>query len=1091
MKKFLLSTFVLLLTAFSLFAQVTTSSLTGTVRDDKETLIGASVKATHTPSGTVYGASTNASGNFTIPNMRIGGPYTIEVSYVGYQPKTITNVTLRLGEPYVLNVALVQGAQLSEVVITALTKEQAFNAAKTGASTNISTREISSLPTISRSITDFTKITPQANGTSFGGRDNRLNNIQVDGANMNNNFGLSSDPLPGGGAMPISIEAYDQISVNIAPYDVRQSGFTGAGINAVTKSGTNSFHGSAYGYYRDQSFIGTKVGDNDISSSIVDSKNQTYGFSLGGPLVKNKLFFFVNAEREAANRPGINFTPTGGSGVGTVSAATVADLQAVSNYLRTNFGYETGAYDNFPNFESGNRKVLAKLDWNINNNHKFTLKYSDFDNNNDQQLNNTSVPNGGGFNVTGASSALSRLPNNRFSNRSMAYANSNYQFHDVTRSGTAELNSTFGGKMSNQLLVAFTKNQTTRAFDGPVFPSIDIFNGAGQNVISVGMDPYTNNNDVVNDIFSVTNNFTYYAGKHTLTAGGTYEYQKVGNMFMAGSNSYYVFDSVNDFITNQAPRYYAYTYSLVPGKSAIYSAELKIGQLGLYAQDEWNVNNKLRLTLGIRGDLPVYHEQPISNPFVKSMQFYDENGQLTNYDTGVFPKNRLLLSPRVGFRYDAFNDNSLVVRGGTGIFTGKIPFVWLTNIPTNSGMYQLGMGVTSAANLSTIRFSADPNAYANASFFPKTAGTSAPSNLVFADPNFKFPQVFRTNLAVDKTFGNGFIATLEGMYTKDINAVRMFNANTNPENGTITEANGVTRPRITGNNRLNGGTSSAIVLTNTKKGHSGFITGQLSKSFTDGFFGSVAYTYTNAKEVSANPGSQASSVWNSNPNVGTSNAVELGFGDDYVPHRVIGTFSYRKEYAKHFATTVSLLYEGAHQTRYSFVVNGDMNGDGNNSTDLMYIPNNASELNFEQYASNGVTFTPAMQAAALEQFINNSNYLKNNRGKFAERNAAMTPWLNRLDLKFLQDFYINQGGKKHNLQFSADVLNFSNLLNKNWGIRDRFVINNPLQYRSINAAGQPVYRMAQSNGELTTDAIQDNISTTSTWALQLGLRYSF
>ncbi|HEY1024558.1 MAG TPA: TonB-dependent receptor, partial [Sphingobacteriaceae bacterium] len=1046
MKKILLSLFVMLLTASGLFAQVTTSSLTGTVRDDKETLIGASVKATHTPSGTVYGASTNASGNFTIPNMRVGGPYTIEVSYVGYQPKTVTNVTLRLGEPYVLNVSLVQGAQLNEVVITALSKEDAFNAAKTGASTNISTREIATMPTVSRSITDLTKLTPQANGTSFGGRDNRLNNIQVDGANMNNNFGLSSDPLPGGGAMPISIEAYDQISVNIAPYDVRQSGFTGAGINAVTKSGTNTFTGSAYGYYRDQSFIGTKVGDNDISSSIVDSKNQTYGFSLGGPLVKNKLFFFVNAEREASNRPGIGFTPTGGSGAGTVSAATVGDLLAVSNYLRTNFGYETGAYDNFPNFESGNRKILAKLDWNINRNHKFTVKYSDFDNNNDQQMNATSVPNGGGFSVTGATNNISRLPNSRFGSRSMAFANSNYQFHDVTRSGTAELNSTFGGKISNQFLVAFTKNQTTRAFDGPVFPTIDIFNGAGQNVISVGMDPYTNNNDVINDIFSVTNNFTYYAGKHTLTAGGTYEYQKVGNMFMAGSNSYYVFDSVNDFITDQAPRYYAYTYSLVPGKSAIYSAELKIGQLGFYAQDEWNVNDKLRLTLGIRGDLPVYHEQPISNPFVKAMQFYDENGKLTNYDTGVFPENRLLLSPRVGFRYDAFKDNSLVVRGGTGLFTGKIPFVWLTNIPTNSGMYQLGMGVTSGANLSTIRFSADPDAYADASFFPKTAGTSAPSNLVFADPNFKFPQIFRTNLAVDKSFGNGLTATIEGMYTKDINAVRMFNANTNPENATITEANGVTRPRITGGNRLNGGTTSAIVLTNTKKGHSGFVTAQVNKSFNNGFFGSLAYTYTNAKEVSANPGSQASSVWNANPNVGTSNSVELGYGDDYAPHRVVGLLSYRKEYAKHFATAVSLFYEGGHQGSYSFVVNGDMNGDGNNSTDLMYIPNNASDLNFEQYTSNGVTFTPSMQAAALEQFINNSSYLKNNRGQFAERNAARTPWLNRLDLKFLQDFYITQSGKKHTLQFSADVLNFSNLLNKEWGIRDRFVINNPLQY---------------------------------------------
>lgn len=1100
MRNYLLMTMLLLLGAAGLHAQVTTSSLTGTVRDERgETLIGATVRATHQPSGTTYGSVTNVAGNFTIPNIRVGGPYTAEVTYVGYQPKTISNIFLRLGEPYVLEITLTQGTELRDVIVIGQTREQVLNAAKTGATTNISSRELATLPTISRSITDFTRITPQANGTSFAGRDARYNNIQVDGANLNNNFGLSSDPLPGGGAMPISIEAYDQISVNIAPYDVRQSGFTGAGINAVTKSGTNTFHGAVYGLYRDESFIGTKVGDSDISSTIADSKNQVYGFSLGGPIIKNKLFFFVNAEREANNRPGINFSPAGGSGVGTVSSTSAADLTTVSNYLRTNYGYETGAFDNFPNFESGNYKILTKIDWNISNNHKFILKYSDFNNVNDQQLNFTSIPNGGGFNVTGATGSITRLPNNRFGNRSMAFANSNYQFEDVTRTGTAELNSRFSDKMSNQLLVAFTNNQTTRKFDGPVFPSVDIFNGAGSNYISAGMDPYTNNNDVINNVFSITNNFTYYAGEHTLTAGGTYEYQKVGNMFMPASNSYYAFNSLDDFLTDQAPAYYAYTYSLVPGKSAIYSAELQIGQLGIYAQDDWNFSNKLRLTLGVRGDVPIYHEQPISNPAVSAIQFYDENGGLKNYDTGVFPKSNLLLSPRIGFRYNVFTDNSLVVRGGTGVFTGRIPFVWLTNIPTNSGMYQFGASLRNsntaqAAQLQNIQFSADPNAHAN--LFPTTAGTSAPGNLVFADPDFKFPQVFRTNLAVDKTFGNGFTATLEGMYTKDINAVRMFNANLNAPNATITEG-GMTRPRITGSNKLNAGTTSAIVLTNSNKGYSSFITGQLTKSFSNGLYGSLAYTYTNSKEISANPGSQAASVWNANPNVGTSNSEELFWAEDFTPHRVVGTLSYRKDYARNFASTISLFYEGANQGNYSFIVSGDLNGDGNNSTDLMYIPRNTSEMNFEQYtatvSNQTVTFTSQQQAEAFEQFINNSPYLSKNRGKIAERYGAMTPWYNRLDLRFLQDFYITDKttSKRHTLQFSADFLNFSNFLNKEWGIRDRYVINNPLQFRSVNASGQPVYRLSQSSGKLATDVFQENIGTLSTWSLQLGLRYSF
>lgn len=1100
MRKYLLFTLLILGSVTGLNAQVTTSTMSGLVKDEQEPLIGATVRATHMPSGTIYGAVTNTAGNFTIPNMRVGGPYTVDVSYIGYQPRSFSNITMRLGEPYVLNVTMVQGNQLRDVVVVGQNSEQDFNAARTGASTHISSRELATLPTISRSITDFTRVTPQANGTSFAGRDARYNNIQVDGANLNNNFGLSSDPLPGGGAMPISIEAYDQISVNIAPYDVRQSGFTGAGINAVTKSGTNTFHGAAYGLYRDQSFIGTKVGNTDIKSSIENSKNQVYGFSLGGPILKNKLFFFVNAEREANNRPGINFSPTGGSGAGTVSSTTVADLTKVSDYLRTNYGYETGGYQNFPNFESGNYKILAKIDWNLAMGHKLVLKYSDFDNNNDQLLNATSIPNGGGFSVTGATGSITRLPNSRFSNRSMSYTNSNYEFRDVTRSGTAELNSTFGDKMSNQLLLAFTRNQTTRTFDGPVFPTVDIFDGNGRNFITAGTDPYSNNNDVINNVFSVTNNFTYYAGKHTLTAGGTYEYQRVGNMFMAASNSYYVFDSLDDFLTDQTPSYYAYTYSLVPGKSAVYSAEMKIGQLGMYLQDDLNVNNRLRLTLGLRGDIPIYHEKPISNPAVAALQFYDEdkdNG-LRSYDTGVFPKSRLLLSPRVGFRYDVLGDNSLLVRGGTGIFTGRIPFVWLTNIPTNSGMYQFGANLrntntTEAATLQNIRFSGDPNAHA--SLFPTTAGTSAPGNLVFADRDFKFPQVFRTNLAVDKRFGNGLTATIEGMYTKDINAVRMFNANLPAPNATITEG-GTTRPRITGTNRLRSATSSAIVLTNSQKGYSSFITAQLSKSFSQGLYGSLAYTYTESKEISANPGSTAASVWNNNPNVGTSNSEELFFGEDYIPHRVVGTLSYRKEYAKNFASTISLFYEGANQGSYSFVVNGDLNGDGNNSTDLMYIPRDASEMSFEDFSAtvNGqnVIFTVQQQKEAFEEFINNSPYLSKNRGKIAERYGARTPWYNRLDLRFLQDFYItDKASKRHTLQFSADFLNFSNFLNKEWGIRDRFVINNPLQFRSINASGQPVYRLAQSNGELATDVFEENISTTSTWSLQLGLRYSF
>ncbi|MBC3540053.1 TonB-dependent receptor [Rufibacter sp. H-1] len=1095
MKKFLLSALLMLLCTAGLFAQVTTSSITGSVKDSKgEPLIGATVKATHQPSGSLYGASTNVEGRFTIPNTRIGGPYTIEVSYIGYQTQTFANVNLKLGETYIVNSTLAQSGTALQEVVVETDRVTLLNSARTGAATNVGTREIQTLPTISRSITDYTRLTPQgnSNGNSFGGRDNRYNNLQVDGANLNNNFGLSSDPLPGGGAQPISIEAYDQISINIAPFDVRQSGFTGAGINAVTKSGTNTFHGSAYTYYRDQSFLGTHVGDQDISSQIVDSKTVTYGATLGGPIIKNKLFFFLNYEQEEGTRPGVTWNPTGGTGSGNTSEVPVADLRSVSEYLSSKFGYNTGAYQSFPNFRSENKKFLVKLDWNINQAHRLTAKYSDLSALEDVQLNNTSVPNGGGFSVTGRTGTLSRLPYNRFSTQAMSFENSNYYFDNTVRTGTLELNSTFGSRFSNQLLGAVTKTGSPRSWNSNFFPSVDIFDGEGNNYIHVGTDPYTLNNNVSNDTYSITDNFTYYAGNHTFTAGGTYEYQYVGNQYMPAAGGYYVFNSLSDFLTDKSPVYFAQTISQT-SDPAPFAAELKIGQLGLYAQDEINFQKGLKVTVGIRADKPFYHEDPSENSAVSALSFYDQDGNLKNYSTGIWPKSRMLVSPRLGFRWDAFENNSLIVRGGTGIFTGRIPFVFLTNIPSNSGVIQYGAAITNAATLAKIKLSSDPNAYANLLTTPGTP--SVPSNVVFADRDFKFPQVWRSNLAIEKTFGNGFNLTLEGLYTRDVNGVRMRNANMKAANGVIVEGDH-TRERFvaTADRSLNPRVTTAIVLENTDKpGYATSLTAQLSKNFTSGFYGMLAYTYTNAKDITANPGSTASSVWNSNPNVGTSNAQELGYSQYAVPHRIIGAFSYRKEYLKHFASTLSFFYEGSHLGNYSFVVNGDLNNDGNSSADLMYIPRNSSEINFEAYTSNGVTYTVQQQEEAFEKFINNTPYLKNHRGEYAERNAALIPWFNRVSMRFMQDFFIETGANntKHTLQLSVDVQNLPNLLNRSWGIQERYITNNPLVYRSINAENEPVYRLQNINNTLVTNPYENTISTSSTYSIQVGARYLF
>ncbi len=1101
--KFLL-TVSLVLSVIISYAQVTTSSMKGSIQDEKgQPLIGATVKATHVPSGTVYGTVTQTNGNFTMQGMRIGGPYKIEISYLGYQPRVIEGVSLALGEAYVVKEKLSEGGTELQTINVVGQRASKINRDRTGASTIITSRQISSLPTISRSITDFTRLTPQANGNGFAGRDGRYNNLQVDGANLNNNFGLSTDPLPGGGMQPISLDAYDEIAVNIAPYDVRQAGFTGAGINAVTKSGTNTFHGTVYGFYRGENFTGGKVKDTKIT--VTPQTNKIIGGSFSGPIIKNKLFFFVNGEYEKGTYPGVTYHPTygdpGEDGRGNLSSTSADSLKVLSDYLKSKYGYNTGVYDNFPSFSRDNHKVLVKLDYNINAKHKLTVKYSDFGGTDESLLNSTSVPNSaaGGFTVftnTGVARSSTRLFNNRFSDKSMSYANSNYATKHISRTATAELNSNFSSRISNQLLLTYTHNQDTRQSPGGFFPTVDIFDGNGNNQISFGTDPFTQNNDVKNDVYTFTDNFTYSTGAHNITAGASYEYQKVGNMFMPGSGSYYIFNSLQDFLNDKSPAFYAYTYSLVPGEKQVYSAQLKVGQLGFYAQDEYNVSNHLKVTLGLRADMPVYPEKALDNPAISALQFPDKDGKLTNYSTADWPKAKILLSPRLGFRWDVMGDKSLIVRGGTGIFTGKIPFVFLTNMPTNSGMYQNSAVINQAADLASIKFNPNPDTYA--SKFPSTITPTAPKSFVLIDKNFKFPQVWRTNIGIDKGFENGITVSVDAIYTKDINAVRMRNANlknptqqlNGPDNrnyyGTTPAADKYVYPNL----------SSVIVLENTNKGNSLALTAQVSKSFSNGLYGSIAYTYTRAKEVTANPGSQASSVWQVNQNVGTSNAIELGNSQYALPHRVIANVSYRIEYLKHFATTLSLFYEGMNLSNYSYVLNGDLNGDGN-SSDLMYVYNKGTDINFLTYTfkdskGNNHTATPEEQAQAYDQFINNNKYLKNHKGDYVDRNSGLVPWYNRVDMRLLQDFFITtKNGTRHNLQFSWDVLNLPNLISKNWGVRKKYSINNPLIFKGVDANGVPTYNMNTYLNELATQPYDIDYTTSSTWGMQIGLRYSF
>jgi outer membrane receptor protein involved in Fe transport len=1089
----ILSLLMFAILAFSptlLQAQVTTSGINGSVKDKAgNALEGASIEAIHTPSGSKYSAVSLKGGNFFMQGMRIGGPYKVTVTFSGFTPYAIDGISLGLGEPYNLEVAMQQGGTELQVVTVSGTRRRT-QVDRTGAATSIGQKEITTMPSISRSLTDFTRLTPQSNGTSFGGRDNRYNNVQVDGANFNNNFGLSSDLGPGGGNNPISLDAFEEVSVNIAPYDVRQSGFTGAGINAVTKSGTNTFKGSVYTFYRDQSYNGARVGDVKLGAAQAN-KGNIYGATIGGPIIKNKLFFFGAYEYEERTSPGVQWSPTGGSGVGNLSSIQADSLKRFSDILSSRYGYETGPYDNFPSFNRKNTKILGRIDWNINKVHKLTLKYNEMVSNNDVAVNALSTPNGA---FTGLQA--------RFGPNGMSFANSNYGFEDIVRMGTIELNSRFGSRFSNQLLGTITKISAIRTSPSEVFPFIDILNANGPNTaanMSAGYEPFSYNNEVVNDVYSIIDNFSYYVGKHTFTAGISYEFQEIGNMFMPGSQSYYVFNSLQDFAENRAPARYSLTYSLVPGKQAIYASQVKVGQLGFYLQDEWNISSKFKLTAGIRYDRVNFPEKPLENPMISSLPLYDREGNITNYRNDLLP-NSNYFSPRVGFRYNPNGDKSLIIRGGTGIFAGRIPFVWMTNITQNSGMYQFGAIVNSAADLGRFTFNPDPLFHLNRgdARLPTVAGTAVPSNIVVADPDFKFPSVWRTNIAADKKIGDGWVLTFEGIFGKDINAVIMRNANQKPFDSRYN--NNDYRDRFSNNlsttRRLNNNvTGSAIVLENTSQGYQANLTAQITKQFNKGFYGTLAYTFTAAGDVSANPGSTANSVWNVNSAINGQNALEMYPSQYAIPHRIVGTVSYRVEFLKKLASTFTLFYEGSAQGTFTYVNGGDVNFDGNSGSDLLYVPKNSSDIIFVNATYNNITYTPAQQAAAFDAYINQDKYLSKRRGMYTERNGAQLPWYHQLDFKFIQDIFTTVGKTKktkHTIQGTIDIFNFANMLNRDWGIRKLVNQTQILSFVGADAAtGNPTYRLNQVNNLLPTATFRDNINISSTWSMQVGLRYIF
>jgi hypothetical protein len=1077
----------LFITVFMYGQGSTTSSVSGKVLDDKgKPLPGASIVAVHVPSGTQYGAITDIAGNYRIENMRVGGPYTVKVSFIGYTTSSYTDNFLKLGETYVQDAVLGEATTtLQEVIVTAVQRNSILSSERSGPQTNVSTRQLTSLPTISRSISDFTKFTPQAQGNAFGGRDARFNTVTIDGAAFNNNFGLStSNNLPGGNAQPISLDAIEEVSVNIAPYDIRQSQFTGASINAVTRSGDNTFKASVYSYFRPKSFTGNTVDGVKVPGANSRSST-TFGGRIGGPIIKDKLFFFLSGELEKESIPGVDWKPsTDGVAVPDqmISRTKESDLVLVKDYLKSEYNYDAGKYKDFDPFKNKNHKILARIDWNISKNHKFTLRYNEVVGTSDQQTNANSGP-----------------PNNlrnsgRISNQSLSFSNAFYGFQNTVRSITGELNSNFGSKISNKLLASNTYIQDKRTSNSSLFPFVDIWEG-GDQYMSFGYELFSYNNNVINKTFSVTDNLTFNFNKHTVTAGLSYDRMYFFNSYIREGTSYYRYSSVNAFITGADPTGFGVTYGYngndAPG------AELTFGFGGLYAQDEWKVIPRLKLTYGVRFEKPFYLGTMKDNPAISALTFADNQ----KIAVSTWPKSNILVSPRLGFNWDVKGNHSLQVRGGSGIFTGLLPFVWFTNQPTNSGVIQvpeIGWSTTSsAANLVGLDFNPDYKAFitSNPTLFPQSPSTlPSGSALAQVGKNFKLPQVWRSNLGVDVELPWNMIFTGEVIFSKDINAIKQVNINESAPAGNM--AGPDNRPYWT-TNKVISTVANAMQLENTSKGYQYSVTAQLTKNFSNGLSGMFAYTYTMAKDITSNPGSAAFSAYSSSSAVGSLNNPGLSYSNFATPNKLIGNISYRIEYAKLFATTISLVYQGFQTGRWSYTYSNDLNNDGN-SSDLMYVPRNESELTFG--TATGFTVAPADQAAAFWNYVNSNKYLSKHKGEYVSRFGQLQPWLHRFDAKLLQDIFSDFGTtRKYTLQFSVDFLNVGNLLNDKWGT----YMNNPLaNYDNVRpltvitkgtATQAPVYRLNATSLDdfKTKTTLSRSITTSSTWGCLIGFRLIF
>ena len=1124
-KSFVLA-FITMFAGVVAYAQVTTSALSGRVVDQSgEPVIGAAILAQHEPSGTVYGAVTNAEGRYTIQGMRPGGPYKVDFTCLGYQDATYTGVVLQLAETYSLNAKINESSEMLEGTIVVADAASKFAVEKTGSATNISNEQIVAIPTVNRSITDVTRLSPYGgNGMTFAGADPRTANFTVDGANFNNNFGLSGG-LVGGGS-PISIDAIEEMQVVISPYDVRQTNFIGGGVNAITKSGTNTFKGSAYVYHRNENMRGDTIDGEQITTARDKDRNTTFGFTFGGPIVKNKLFFFASAEFE---RVPTVVTRWRGSENGEanannfISRTTNADLKKASEYVKNTYGYDTGSWTDFPANES-TTKILARLDWNITQKHHLALRYNYTLNNSWREPNGTSMDGG------------SRMSGSRMSQYSMSFANSMYSLRNEVSTWAVDFNSRLSDNLSNQFLATYSRVfNPIRGTNSAEFPFVDILDAditadgePGNNYMALGYELFTWTNSVAENNVNIKDDVTLYLGAHKLTAGLNYEFQSAENHYMREGNGYYRYESLNDFLTGATPEVVTLTYGY--GDDRTPAAKVRYSKAGIYVQDEWNATDRFKLTAGLRLDGLFFNNNDLlTNKAIYELSYYPKSHDYTeqHIDTGKWPTAKLIVSPRIGFNWDVLGNKTLTVRGGTGLFQGRLPLVFFTNMPTNGGLVQYRAELNENTKVydaktgktlmpwytGAVRTDDDGNKFVDMNQFagglitdangkatvdalrsklidmgyPSTVSPedgTVPSSISAVDPNFKLPQMWKTSLAVDYKFPTPFPLSVEveGIFNKTVNAVSVSDWSM-PEVGGFARFNGVDNRPIYPTGYRTG--TKAFVLENTSKGYGWSTSVTLNARPIEALSIMAAYTHSVSKEVTGMPGSDAESAFTYVPTVEGPNYIPLHNSQYSTPDRFIVSATANDKSGNHF----SLIYEtwrGGYN--YSYMMSNDMNNDGYNY-DALYIPTDA------QVEKGEFRFVSPDDAKRFMDYVHKDAYLSKHQGQYAEPYSVYSPWVHRIDLSYKHDFKIKIGKSTNTLQLSADIKNLLNLFNSKWGVSKYL---NPkigsdariLKYEGVDADGYATFSTpAAINGNTETFVYNHGIG--QCWYASVGLKYMF